>query len=31
VLVAVARKLVVIAGAVVRTGRPWDPALAAAR
>jgi transposase len=30
-LTAVARKLLVIAGAVVRTGRPWDPALAAAR
>jgi transposase len=30
-LTAVARKLLVIAGAVARTGRPWDPALAAAR
>jgi transposase len=31
VLIAVARKLLVIANAVVRTGRPWDPSLAAAR
>lgn len=31
VLVAVARKLLTIANAVVRTGRPWDPALAATR
>jgi transposase len=31
VLVAVARRLLVIANAVVRTGRPWDPALAAPR
>ena len=28
---AVARKLLVIANAVVRTGKPWDPELAAAR
>jgi transposase len=31
VLTAVARTILVIAGAVARTGRPWDPALAAAR
>jgi len=31
VLVAVARKLLTIANAVVRTGRPWDPTLAATR
>jgi len=31
VLIAVARRLLVIAGAVARTGRPWDPTLAAAR
>ncbi len=31
VLVAVARKLLVIANAVVRDRRPWDPALAAVR
>jgi transposase len=31
VLIAVARKLPVIANAVVRTGRPWCPELAAAR
>lgn len=31
VLVAVARKLVEVANAVVRDGRPWDPARAAAR
>lgn len=30
VLVAVARKLVVIANAILRTGKPWDPAAAAA-
>ena len=29
VLVAVARKLVVIANAILRTGEPWDPATAA--
>ena len=31
VLVAVARRLLVIANAVVREGRPWEPTLAAAR
>jgi transposase len=31
VLVAVARKLLVIANAVLRTGRPWQPELAMAR
>lgn len=31
VLVAVARRLLVIAHAVVRDGRPWEPTLAAAR
>lgn len=31
VLVAVARRLLVIANAVVRDARPWDPTLAAAR
>jgi transposase len=31
VLIAVARKLLVIANAVVRTGRPWQPDLAKAR
>jgi transposase len=31
VLIAVARKLLVIANAVLRSGRPWDPALAASR
>jgi transposase len=31
VVIAVARRLLVIANAVLRTGRPWDPALAAAR
>jgi transposase len=31
VLIAVARKLLVIANAVVRSGRPWDPARAATR
>jgi transposase len=31
VLIAVARKLLTIANAVVRTGRPWDPTLAATR
>ncbi|MFO0851602.1 MAG: IS110 family transposase [Gemmataceae bacterium] len=31
VLVAVARKLLVIANAVLRTGQPWQPTLAAAR
>jgi transposase len=31
VLIAVARKLLTIANAVVRTGRPWDPSLAATR
>jgi transposase len=31
VLIAVARKLLVIANAVLRTGRPWQPELAAAR
>ena len=31
VLIAVARKLLVIANAVLRTGQPWQPALAAAR
>jgi transposase len=31
VLIAVARELLVIANAVLRSGRPWDPALAATR
>src|SRR5262249_45514898 len=31
VLVAVARKLLVIANAVIRSGRPWEPELARAR
>ena len=31
ILTAVARKLLVIANAVIRTGRPWDPELAMAR
>jgi transposase len=31
ILTAVARKLLVIANAVVRTGRPWDPEMALAR
>jgi transposase len=31
VLVALARKLLVIANAILRTGKPWQPALAAAR
>jgi transposase len=31
VLIAVARKLLVIANAVIRTGRPWQPELATAR
>ena len=31
VLIAVARKLLVIANAVLRTGQPWQPALAASR
>lgn len=31
VLIAVARKLLVIANAVIRTGRPWQPELAMAR
>ena len=31
ILTAVARKLLVIANAVIRTGRPWDPELAASR
>jgi transposase len=31
VLIAVARKLLTIANAVVRSGRPWDPELATAR
>ncbi len=31
VLIAVARKLLTIANAVLKSGRPWDPALAAAR
>ena len=31
VLIAVARKLLVIANAVVRTGRPWQPELARMR
>ncbi len=31
ILTAVARKLLVIANAVIRTGLPWDPALAMAR
>lgn len=31
VLIAVARKLLVIANAVVRTGQPWDPTRAATR
>ena len=30
ILVAVARKLVVIANAILRTGKPWDPATASA-
>ena len=30
VLAAVARKLLVIANAVLRSGRPWDPELAMA-
>jgi hypothetical protein len=30
-LIAVARKLLVIANAALRTGQPWQPALAAAR
>jgi transposase len=29
VLIAVARKLVVIANAILRAGKPWDPAIAA--
>jgi transposase len=31
ILTAVARKLQVLANAVIRTGRPWDPAMAMAR
>ena len=31
ILTAVARKLLVLANAVIRTGRPWDPELAMAR
>ena len=31
ILTAVARKLLVIANAVVRTGRPWEPEMALAR
>ena len=31
ILTAVARKLLVVANAVVRTGRPWDPEMALAR
>jgi transposase len=31
ILTAVARKLLVIANAVIRTGRPWDPELAMSR
>ena len=31
ILTAVARKLLVIANAVVRTGRPWVPEMALAR
>jgi transposase len=31
VLVAVARRLLVAANAVVRDGRPWEPTLAEAR
>jgi transposase len=31
VLIAVARKLLTIANAVVRSGRPWQPELAMAR
>ena len=31
ILTAVARKLLVIANAVVRTGRPWEPEMAMAR
>jgi transposase len=31
ILTAVARKLLVIANAVIRTGRPWDPQLAMSR
>jgi hypothetical protein len=31
ILTAVARKLLVIANAVIRTGRPWEPELAMAR
>jgi transposase len=31
VLIAVARKLLVIANAVLRTGQPWQPAMAASR
>jgi transposase len=31
ILTAVARKLLVIANAVIRTGLPWDPTLAMAR
>src|SRR3954447_7430076 len=31
ILTAVARKLLVVANAVVRTGRPWDPEMAPAR
>ena len=31
ILTAVARILLVIANAVIRTGLPWDPALAMAR
>ena len=30
ILAAVARKLVVIADAILRSGRPWDPNFAAA-
>ena len=31
ILTAVARELLVLANAVIRTGRPWDPELAMAR
>jgi hypothetical protein len=31
ILTAVARKLLVIANAVIRTGRPWDQELAMVR
>ena len=31
ILTAVARKLLVVANAVVRTGRPWEPEMAPVR